>query len=126
MKYYNELEQSWRKLKEYRPEEAKAIGESEDREYLDCGVNWTKSLSAIVDDLIYRAPVKEKQPLGPEDIKQGDAIKHKGDTGHEWYFIEPRDSHVSLAFGIENSYEYLASHCLIRSIGETNWRPCHK
>ena len=57
-KFYNELEQSWRKLKQDCPEVAKAIEESDEREYLGHG-GW-KSASQITpcDDLVYRAPIQ--------------------------------------------------------------------
>ena len=125
MKYYNELEQSWRKLKADKPEEAKAIGESEDREFLDCHVNWTKSCSPQVDDLIYRAPVKEKQPLSFEDIKQGDAVRSIGSK--LWFYVEPGSDWVTLVNSINDiKYIDLMGKYEIRSIGETNWRPCHR
>jgi hypothetical protein len=58
MKYYNELEQSWRKLKADHPDVAKAIEESDEREYLGYG-GWKSALDITpCYDLIYRAPMQ--------------------------------------------------------------------
>ena len=58
MKYYNEMEQSWRKLKQNRPEVAKAIEESDEREYLGHGGWKSASQTTPCDDLVYRAPIQ--------------------------------------------------------------------
>jgi hypothetical protein len=57
-KFYNELEQSWRKLKQNRPEVAKAIEESDEREYLGHGGWKSASQTTPCDDLVYRAPMQ--------------------------------------------------------------------
>jgi hypothetical protein len=59
MKFYNELEQSWRKLKQDHPEVAKAIEESDEREYLNHGGVWKIALKRpSFDDMVYRAPMQ--------------------------------------------------------------------
>jgi hypothetical protein len=59
MKYYNELEQSWRKLKADHPDVAKAIEESDEREYLGHGGVWKIALKKTPDDdMVYRAPMQ--------------------------------------------------------------------
>ena len=58
MKFYNEMEQSWRKLKQNRPEVAKAIEESDEREYLGHGGWKSASQTTPCDDLVYRAPIQ--------------------------------------------------------------------
>ena len=59
MKYYNELEQSWRKLKQDHPEVAKAIEESDNIEYLFSAGDWVGIHDpAWADNSIYRAPMQ--------------------------------------------------------------------
>ena len=125
MKYYNELEQSWRKLKADKPEEAKAIEESKIVQYLGDDGNWLmKGSSCWERGWVYRAPIKEKQPLSFDDIKQGDVIRRIGSV--PWQYIEPRKSEVLLiSNGYMSSYCDLMERSEIRSIGG-EWRPCHK
>ena len=60
MKYYNEKEQSWRKLKQDHPDVANAIEQSDDREYLGHG-RWRIDLQTTpCDDLVYRAPIQNE------------------------------------------------------------------
>jgi hypothetical protein len=59
MKFYNELEQSWRKLKQDYPEVAKAIAKSDEREYLAHGDVWKIAIQPTpYDHLVYRAPMQ--------------------------------------------------------------------
>jgi hypothetical protein len=188
-KFYNELEQSWRKLKQDHPEVAKAIEESDEREYLGHGGWKSASQTTPCDDLIYRAPMQTEaekflakwggkkiwqegmgrhayhlvtrvmaynrvyvkdhdgkcghivlrvsdnwqlwespiklDPLGPEDIEQGDVVRCKeNDIG--WSYIEPGKHHVYILSGNNHiSYDDLMLSHEIRSIGG-DWRPCHK
>tara|TARA_R110000822_G_scaffold37180_1_gene104228 strand:+ start:480 stop:860 length:381 start_codon:yes stop_codon:yes gene_type:complete len=126
LKYYNELEQSWRKLKADKPEEAKSIEYSDRVCYLSDDGNWLrKGASSWERGWIYRAPVKEKQPLSFEDIKQGDAVRSIGSK--LWFYVEPGSDWVTLVNSINDiKYIDLMGKYEIRSIGETNWRPCHK
>ena len=124
-KFHNEAEQSWRKLKADHPEVAKAIEESDEREYLGHG-GWKSSLDTTpCDDLVYRAPIVEKQPLGPEDIKQGDVVRTI--VSDMWFYIEPYREHVMAVSNrlIEIEYPELMRNYLIRSIGG-EWRGAFK
>jgi len=59
MKFYNELEQSWRKLKQDHPEVAKAIEESDNIENLFSDGAWVCIHDpAWADNSIYRAPMQ--------------------------------------------------------------------
>lgn len=126
MKYYNELEQSWRKLKADNPEEAKAIEGSKIVQYLSDDGAWLMRRSSCWErGWVYRAPIKEKQPLSFEDIKQGDAIRAKGhklwamiDTHSETEIMTLHDRSKMSLLSLMDSSE-------IRSIGG-EWRPCHK
>ena len=72
MKYYNELEQSWRKLKENHPDVAKAIARSDERQYLNGNGIWCDYDDGKVDDydshIIYRAPIPEPIKLDTRRI----------------------------------------------------------
>ena len=59
-KFYNELEQSWRKLKQDCPEVAKAIEESDHTEKLSSYGVWRPYVNTgFLDDGIFRAPIPE-------------------------------------------------------------------
>jgi hypothetical protein len=59
MKYYNEMEQSWRKLKQDHPEVAKAIEESDHIEKLSAYGAWRPYAdTGFLDDGICRAPMQ--------------------------------------------------------------------
>jgi len=59
MKYYNELEQSWRKLKADHPDAAKAIEESDDVQNLFSDGDWVGIRDpSWSDNEIYRAPMQ--------------------------------------------------------------------
>jgi hypothetical protein len=59
MKFYNELEQSWRKLKQDHPEVAKAIRESDNIEKLFSNGEWNYIADPLwSDNSIYRAPMQ--------------------------------------------------------------------
>ena len=65
-KYYNEMEQSWRKLKQDHPDVAKAIEESDKREFMDQeDGTWVKDYDEYVEGegFIYRAPIPEPVKL---------------------------------------------------------------
>ena len=126
MRFHNEAEQSWRKLKQDRPEVAKAIEESDNIEKLFPNGEWYYIADPLwSDNSIYRAPIVEKQPLGPEDIKQGDVVRTK--VSDLWFYIEPYRSHVMAVSNrlIEIEYPELMRNYLIRSIGG-EWRGAFK
>ena len=62
-KYYNELEQSWRKLKQDHHDVAKAIEESDDVEYMTKEGIWRGTNIPPADGEIYRAPIPEPVKL---------------------------------------------------------------
>lgn len=72
----------------------------------------------------------KRVPLSPEDIKQGDAIKRKGGCNSNWDMIVSVGYCVWRAFGTEivkTSYtDLMEDGYVIRSIGESEWRPCWK
>jgi len=73
---------------------------------------------------LWESPIK-LDPLGPEDIEQGDVVRCKeNDIG--WSYIEPWKHHVYILSGDNHiSYDDLMLSHEIRSIGG-DWRPCHK
>ena len=78
MKYYNEDEQSWRKLKQDHPDVAKAIEESDKREFMDpADGTWAKDYDADVagEGFIYRAPIPEPVKLDTRRVAGWFAIR---------------------------------------------------
>lgn len=79
----------------------------------------------------YRVKEEPKRvPLSSEDIKPGDCIKRKGDCDGIWdMIVSVGGFHVWHAFGsgiMKTSYKDLMEKAMIRSIGESEWRPCWK
>ena len=129
MKYHNEKEQSWRRLLIDYPETAKAISESDKREFLcDAKALWVIDHDEdMCKTIIYRAPIIEKKPLSFEDIKQGDALS--GDGGKTVCMIT-EIHHLGVFVGRKlHTFEQLSKENgsrKIRSIGEADWRHCYK
>lgn len=124
MKYYNELCQAWCKLDE---DIKQAIKGSANAEFLDQVGRWNSVIPTGIVNLIYRAPIVEKQPLGSEDIKQGDIICSKSGKEWSWWTVQPHCDGVGILFsGGKLTFEELQAGYMIRSIGETEWRECCK
>jgi len=101
MKYYNEKEQSWRKLKQDHPDVANAIEQSDDREYLGHG-RWRIDLQTTpCDDLVYRAPIQNEaekflEKWGGKKIWQEGMWRHSyhlvtGVMDHNRVYIKDQD-----------------------------------
>ena len=100
MKFYNEMEQSWRKLKQNRPEVAKAIEESDEREYLGHGGWKSASQTTPCDDLVYRAPIQTEAEKFLEKWK-GKKITVANVWDEDRYFI-PNSNDGENVIGINN------------------------
>jgi hypothetical protein len=74
---------------------------------------------------LWTPPEPKRIPLSPEDIKQGDAVRLKTWPIGVWEFAEPSVHSIALAEG-DVRYRDLIEDYEIRSIGETEWRPCWK
>ena len=69
-------------------------------------------------------PDQQKVPLGPEDVKAGDEFL-VGTYRHIWASI--KNNNVYYGNGACYSFDELMQFGhKIRSIGETEWRPCYK
>ena len=87
MKYYNELEQSWRKLNQDHPEVAKAIEESDHIEKLSAYGAWRPYVdTGFLDDGIFRAPIKTEAEKFLEKWK-GKKIWQEGMQKHAYHLV---------------------------------------
>ena len=87
MKFYNELEQSWRKLKQDYPEVAKAIKESDHIEKLSAYGAWRLyAYNGFLDDGIFRAPMQTEAEKFLEKWG-GKKIWKEGMWRHAYYLV---------------------------------------
>ena len=87
MKYYNELEQSWRKLNQDHPEVAKAIEESDHIEKLSAYGAWRPYAdTGFLDDGIFRAPIKTEAEKFLEKW-EGKKIWQEGMWKHAYHLV---------------------------------------
>ena len=83
-KYYNEMEQTWRKLKQDHPEVAKAIEESDKRQFLDPeNGTWEEDHDEYVegDGFVFRAPIPEPVKLDTRRVAGWWCIDERRDKG---------------------------------------------
>ena len=116
-KYYNELEQSWRKLKQDHPEVAKAIKESANIEYLFSSGDWVGIRDpAWVDNSIYRAPMQTEaekffEKWGGKKIWQEGMWRHThylvtGVLDHNRVYIKDKDGqHGNIVLRVSDNWQ---------------------
>jgi hypothetical protein len=69
-------------------------------------------------------PEPVTEPLGPEDVPPGSAIRSIGDT--QWWMVSSvAKTHVNLGHKGWSTYEALQKCSEIKRPGE-DWMPCHK
>ena len=87
MKFYNEMEQSWRKLKQDHPDVAKAIEESDEREMLCTDGDWVCIPDpAWSDNSIYRATIQTEAEKFLEKW-EGKKIWQEGMWRHAYHLV---------------------------------------
>ena len=116
MKYYNEKEQSWRKLKQDHPDVANAIEQSDDREYLGHG-RWRIDLQTTpCDDLVYRAPIQNEAEKFLEKWG-GKKIWQEGMWRHSYHLVTGVMDHNRVYI---KDQEGRCGHVVLRS--SDNWQ----
>jgi hypothetical protein len=98
---------------------------------LNCGSrmtpDWEDLTCPVFSDPLelYRIkPDPIKVPLGPDDIKAGDEFLSPRFNRWQWTAVEKEK--VFMYENCRTLQELMAQGWKIRSIGETEWRPCHK
>ena len=107
-----------------------ALADGKTIEYgIECGqsIVWDdmKDVKFIERPENYRIkPEPVTEPLGPEDVPPGSAIRSIGDT--QWWMVSSvAKTHVNLGHKGWSTYEALQKCSEIKRPGE-DWKPCHK
>jgi hypothetical protein len=115
-KFYNEMEQSFHKLKQDHPEVAKAIEESDDVEYMTKEGIWRGTNIPPADGEIYRAPIQTEAKKFLEKWG-GKKIWQEGMWRHTHYLVTDVMDHNRVYI---KDQDRKGGHIVIRS--SDNWQ----